>query len=160
MPPRSASLGTQRAKQSANRSLCSLLPIGTVRSRISWRASAMANASINMNTVRLRKDGALCNISLTVSAITDRQGHIVGVSKIARDITERKEWEQALRDSEHRLRAFSGQLEQLVQARTEELTQSHDRLRGLATELNLAEQRERKRLAAELHDHLQQLLVL
>jgi CheY-like chemotaxis protein/anti-sigma regulatory factor (Ser/Thr protein kinase) len=33
-------------------------------------------------------------------------------------------------------------------------------LRGLATELNLAEQRERKRLAGELHDHLQQLLVL
>jgi len=79
---------------------------------------------------------------------------------IASDITERKEWEKALRDSEHRLRAFSGQLEQLVQARTEALTQSHDRLRGLATELNLAEQRERKRLAAELHDHLQQLLVL
>ena len=47
-----------------------------------------------------------------------------------------------------------------MQVRTEELTQSHDRLRGLATELNLAEQRERKRLAAELHDHLQQLLVL
>ncbi|HEX5550264.1 MAG TPA: response regulator, partial [Nitrospira sp.] len=79
---------------------------------------------------------------------------------IASDITERKEWEKALRDSENRLRAFSGQLEELVQARTEELTQSHDRLRGLATELNLAEQRERKRLAAELHDHLQQLLVL
>ena len=30
----------------------------------------------------------------------------------------------------------------------------------LATELNLAEQRERKRLATELHDHLQQMLVL
>src|SRR6476661_10204459 len=79
---------------------------------------------------------------------------------IASDITERKEWEKALRDSENPLRAFSGQLEQLVQERTEALTQSHDRLRGLATELNLAEQRERKRLAAELHDHLQQLLVL
>ena len=65
-----------------------------------------------------------------------------------------------MRDSENRLRAFSGQLEQLVQKRTEELMQSHDRLRELATELNLAEQRERKRLAAELHDHLQQLLVL
>ena len=41
-----------------------------------------------------------------------------------------------------------------------ELMQSQDRLRGLATELNLTEQRERKRLAAELHDHLQQMLVL
>ena len=49
---------------------------------------------------------------------------------IASDITERKEWENTLRDSENRLRAFSGQLEQLVQVRTEELTQSHDRFAG------------------------------
>ena len=33
-------------------------------------------------------------------------------------------------------------------------------LRALATELNLTEQRERQRLAMELHDHLQQLIVL
>ena len=66
------------------------------------------------------------NISLTVSPIMDGEGHIVGASQIARDITERKQWEDALRVSEHRLRAFSGQLEQLVQERTDELTQSHD----------------------------------
>jgi CheY-like chemotaxis protein len=41
-----------------------------------------------------------------------------------------------------------------------EIRQSQERLRALATELNLAEQRERKRLAMELHDHLQQILVL
>ena len=34
------------------------------------------------------------------------------------------------------------------------------RLRALATELNLTEQRERKRLSTELHDHLAQILVL
>jgi PAS domain S-box-containing protein len=76
------------------------------------------------------------------------------------DITERKGVEAALRDSEERLLALSGRLEQLVEERTEELAQSQDRLRALATELNLAEQRERKRIASELHDHLQQLLVL
>jgi signal transduction histidine kinase len=48
----------------------------------------------------------------------------------------------------------------LVAEHTQELVQSQARLRALATELNLAEQRERKRLAAELHDHLQQMLVL
>jgi CheY-like chemotaxis protein/two-component sensor histidine kinase len=51
-------------------------------------------------------------------------------------------------------------LEQLVDKRTQELVQSRDQLRALATELNLAEQRERKRVAAELHDYLAQLLVL
>ncbi len=44
--------------------------------------------------------------------------------------------------------------------RTSDLLQSQRSLRALATELNLAEQRERNRLAMELHDHLQQVLVL
>lgn len=47
-----------------------------------------------------------------------------------------------------------------MKERTQELEQSRERLRALATELNLAEQRERRRLATELHDHLQQMLVL
>jgi CheY-like chemotaxis protein/two-component sensor histidine kinase len=67
---------------------------------------------------------------------------------------------EALQRSEERLREFAAQLEALVTERTQELLQSQARLRALATELNLAEQRERKRLAAELHDHLQQMLVL
>jgi len=66
----------------------------------------------------------------------------------------------SLRDNQEQLRSFSGQLEKLVQERTEELMQSQNRLRVLATELNLAEQRERKRLATELHDYLAQLLVV
>ena len=82
------------------------------------------------------------------------------VAVFVKDITESKRAEAALRESEERLRVFSGQLEQMVQERTEELMQSQNRLRGLATELNLAEQRERKRLAGDLHDYLAQLLVL
>ncbi len=73
---------------------------------------------------------------------------------------ERSRGEEALRNSQRRLEALSDKLEQLVEERTGELMQSQTRLRELASELNLAEQRERKRLATELHDHLQQLLVL
>lgn len=83
-----------------------------------------------------------------------------GSAKLLGEIVKRRQTEAALRSSEERLRSFSGRLEQLVHERTRELVQSQERLRTLATELNLAEQRERKRLAAELHDHLQQLLVL
>jgi PAS domain S-box-containing protein len=54
-------------------------------------------------TVRRRKDGRLLDISLTVSPIRDNSGRIVGASKIARDITEQKRAEAALRDSEQRL---------------------------------------------------------
>jgi PAS domain S-box-containing protein len=41
-------------------------------------------------TVRMRKDGSLLDVSLTVSPVKDAEGRIVGASKIARDITERK----------------------------------------------------------------------
>jgi PAS domain S-box-containing protein len=50
-------------------------------------------------TVRRRKDGTLLDVSLTVSPIVDPSGKIVGASKIARDITERKRAEQAIRES-------------------------------------------------------------
>jgi PAS domain S-box-containing protein len=54
-------------------------------------------------TVRRRKDGKLIDISLTVSPMRDVGGRIIGASKIARDITERKESEAKLRESERRL---------------------------------------------------------
>lgn len=45
-------------------------------------------------TVRRRKDGTLLDVSLSISPLTDAQGRIVGTSKIARDITERKRQQQ------------------------------------------------------------------
>jgi PAS domain S-box-containing protein len=51
-------------------------------------------------TRRRRKDGTDIDISLTVSPIRDDSGTIIGASKIARDITERKEAEEALRESQ------------------------------------------------------------
>ena len=54
-------------------------------------------------TVRRRCDGAPINISLTVSAIRDASGSVVGASKIARDVTDRRRMEAALQDLQHRL---------------------------------------------------------
>jgi signal transduction histidine kinase len=51
-------------------------------------------------------------------------------------------------------------LENMTKHLEERITERTQQLRALATELNLAEQQERKRLAVELHDHLQHLLVL
>src|SRR3954462_8854661 len=47
-------------------------------------------------TIRQRKDGVQLNVSLTVSPIRDSDGKIYGVSKILRDITERKRADEAL----------------------------------------------------------------
>ena len=48
-------------------------------------------------TVRRAKDGRLLDMSITVSPLRDARGRIIGASKIARDITERKRAEEALR---------------------------------------------------------------
>ncbi len=58
----------------------------------------------HFETVRRRKDGTLVDVSLTVSPVKDDQGTVIGASKIARDITQRKLSEIRLRDSEQRLR--------------------------------------------------------
>jgi PAS domain S-box-containing protein len=50
----------------------------------------------HFQTVRVTKDGRLLNISLTVSPIRDPEGCIVGISKIARDVTEQKRLEAEL----------------------------------------------------------------
>ncbi len=73
---------------------------------------------------------------------------------------QRKQSEEVLRETQQRLQNWNIELEQAVNAKTAELQQSHERLRALTSELNLAEQRERKRLATELHDHLQQMLIV
>src|SRR4029077_8453891 len=50
----------------------------------------------HFDTVRVRKDGTLVDISVTISPVKDAAGRVVGASKVARDITERKQVEQAL----------------------------------------------------------------
>ena len=48
-------------------------------------------------TLRMRKDGTLIQVSLTLSPVKDRSGKLVGASTIARDISERKKAEEAIR---------------------------------------------------------------
>ncbi len=55
-------------------------------------------------TRRVRKDGGTIDVSLTISPIRDKNGTIIGASKIARDITKQKAVTQALQESEERLR--------------------------------------------------------
>jgi len=63
------------------------------------------------------------------------------------------------RRAAEQLRQMNELLEQHVAERTEEVRQQAAQLRALASQLSQAEQRERKRLAKILHDHIQQLIV-
>jgi PAS domain S-box-containing protein len=68
------------------------------------------------DTVRRRKDGSLVEIFVTISPVRDADGRIVGTSKIARDVTDRKRAEEALRLLAHEVDHRSKNLLMLVQA--------------------------------------------
>jgi PAS domain S-box-containing protein len=60
----------------------------------------------HFETVRRRKDGREIDVSLTVSPIVDLSGRVAGVSKIARDVTERKRAAEALLEASRRKDEF------------------------------------------------------
>jgi PAS domain S-box-containing protein len=60
----------------------------------------------HFETTRVAKDGRRIEISLTVSPLHDEDGHVVGASKVARDITDRKRAEAALREADRRKDEF------------------------------------------------------
>lgn len=80
-------------------------------------------------TERVRKDGSIVPVSLTVSPLKDAHGKIVGPFAIIRDITERKRAE-------------------------EELQRTLGELRTLSRRLEVVREDERTRIARELHDEL------
>jgi PAS domain S-box-containing protein len=63
----------------------------------------------HFETVRVTKSGKRVHVSLSISPIRDGKGRIIGASKIARDITDLKRAEHALRKSDERLRAAFSQ---------------------------------------------------
>ncbi len=85
----------------------------------------------HFETVRLRKDGARIEVSISVSPIRDTAGRIIGAAKIARDITEAKRLRRAEREQSEQLQELASELEQQVeegQSLLEELEQTNEEL--------------------------------
>jgi len=66
----------------------------------------------HFETARLRKDGSRIEVSVTISPIKDSHGRIVGVSKIARDVTEQKNSEKRLLDTVREMRDIRAALDE------------------------------------------------
>jgi len=118
-------------------------------------------------TVRVRKDGRNLDISLTISPLKDGAGSVIGASKVARDITDRKQAERDLRESQERLRNLADGLEFQVRARTNELEQRNEvvlqqseQLRELSNRLLRTQDEERRRIARDLHDSAGQIITV
>ncbi len=97
------------------------------------------------------KGGQAVIVESRMVTMTEEFGGIL-VLETNRDVTERR----AIHEKVCRL---AEELEDRVKDRTKELLQSQTLLRQLASELTIAEQRERRRIATDLHDYLAQLLV-
>jgi PAS domain S-box-containing protein len=97
-------------------------------------------------------DGTRKQVINSAAPIRDVAGEIGGAAVVIHDVSE-------LRQTQEALRSINAQLEERIEQRTAELHLRAEQLTRLASELTLAEHRERKRLAQILHDGLQQLLV-
>jgi two-component system, chemotaxis family, CheB/CheR fusion protein len=89
----------------------------------------------HFETTRIAKDGRRVDVSLTVSPVRDASGVVIGASKIARDVTERKRAERTLREREQALRDAHAEL----QRRAAEAELVNRRLRAEITQRESAE---------------------
>ncbi|MFY9905089.1 MAG: PAS domain S-box protein [Terriglobales bacterium] len=86
----------------------------------------------HFETTRMRKDGSTLDVSLTISPVRESTGRVVGASKVARDITERKLAERALRSSEESFRAIVETTPECVKLVARDGTLLHMNSSGLA----------------------------
>jgi PAS domain S-box-containing protein len=94
------------AHEVIGRPIALLLPQDRLDEEDRILAELRAGHSINhFETRRVRKDGSLVEVSVTISPIRGDTGEIIGASKIARDITERTRAERALKASEEKFRS-------------------------------------------------------
>ncbi len=96
------------AREILGREIEMLVPPGRRKEFAAYMARVAAGEPVTrLETIRARKDGTPVHVSLTLSSIRGETGEIMGISCIARDITQRKKAERALRRAKEEAEAAS-----------------------------------------------------
>ncbi|CCE03234.1 PAS domain S-box protein [Bradyrhizobium sp. STM 3809] len=112
-----------------NRSIRTIIPAERQAEEDRILATVLSGEMIdNFETVRLRKDGALIDVSVTVSPVRDSAGRIIGASKIVRDITDKRQTRAQLRTLLAEVNHRSKNMLSLVQAIARQMTRHGRRL--------------------------------
>jgi PAS domain S-box-containing protein len=103
------------AEEMIGRPILTLIPADRQQEEIGILSQLKRGQRVDhFETIRRRKNGELLDVSLTISPIKDEAGNIIGASKIARDITLRKEGEEALKNNEAHFRRLANHMPQIV----------------------------------------------
>jgi PAS domain S-box-containing protein len=92
-------------------SISLLVPAGREDEEASILAALATGETKQFDTIRRRKDGRIIDVSVTTSPIRNPAGQVIGISKVARDITDRKRSEDALAHAKDAAVAASSELE-------------------------------------------------
>jgi PAS domain S-box-containing protein len=131
---------------------CVLHPEDLTRIEDRWRDLVQRGGEFTLEYRFIDPHGKVTWVAGSTVALRDLTGEITGYLGTATDISVRKKIERQLEE-------INMTLEQRVAERTAVAEKRAAQLRAMALELTRTEQRERKRIAQILHDHLQQLLV-
>ncbi len=109
-------------------------------------------------TIRMRKNGEIINVSLSVSPIKDKIGRFSGYSTVERDITRRMQMEENLRKYRNHLRRVISEQQKKIDRTIKELQEEMASRKHLESEALKMSDRERRRVGRDLHDGQGQIL--
>ena len=132
------------ADEMIGKSIAVLFPKDRIKEETYFLEQIKNNQRIqHYETERINKNGELLSISVSLSPIIDENGNILGVSKIARDISLQKSLQQKLAEKLERLNELA-----------EDRDLAYKQLAELSAHITTRVERERHKISREIHDDL------